>query len=423
MQSEKLLRAIYAIIQKRYKHDLGPGPSSISSGRVPADPELRRLPLLIWGDVFPSGDRPQVRRVLAGADAHECMYAWVYLNEQVSLREFADLSRGQRFEPARSPDEIRHRFASLKASANDPQSQIGADLLDIFLPAVVFFAAAGEDRSEFCELGSTFYASIEKLDLCGSILGSPLDRAKLLFSGIEYSPFLRRSSLFFHPQDHIRLVADSAEWERSREHVFHMSRFVGSYAFRSTEDFSAAVSKSDAFHVTDVFNLQPTDFHSWDLGLPITFMNLPQLVDRLNATGFEVFLTKADPEFHAAGACRAMVARLFGIRREVAEKLEYFERFAQFGGLEAVVGSRRLRPGEGRSVLRDVETSLTTTQWNLLADYKRYFPIWGRAPIASKEELEALVSAGDLGIDLRFDTGQAASVVRHAIRQKLWNPG
>jgi hypothetical protein len=401
---------------------LQPGPTRIADGRTPSDPELRRLPLLVWGDAFPSGDRPQVRRVLAGADAHECMYAWVYLNEQLAVREMADAARRQAYTPLCSLDELRVRFQALKSAATDPQSQISDELLDTFMPAAMFLTAAGADNAEFCELGSTFLASIEKLDLCSRILGTPLERAKVLFSGIEYSPFLRRSSTYFHPHDMVRLSITPDEWQRTRESVFHISRFVGSYAFRSTESFASELSRSDAFHIIDVFNLETADFHSWDLGLPITFFNFPALIDTLMDSGFELFLTRVDPEFHAAGQRRALVGRLFGIRREAAARLRYYERFESLGGFAAALSARPLARGDGEKILDEVDASLTPGQWEALAEYKKFFPIWGRSSVNSREEVAQIVSSDDLEIDLTFDTGQASAVARHALQQNNWDP-
>ena len=148
--------------------------------------------MLVWGDAFPGGGRPQVRRALAGSDAHECMYSWVYLNELVSVKEMtapADLP------PVTSSDELWSRFEAAKST--DPQFQISEELPGVFLPAAAFLAAAGD--GEFLELGSTFFVSIEKLDLCGRLLGAPIDRGRVLFSGIEYSPFLKRVAVQLHP--------------------------------------------------------------------------------------------------------------------------------------------------------------------------------------------------------------------------------
>jgi hypothetical protein len=399
-----------------------PGPARITDGRTPADSTFRRLPLIVWGDAFPSGDRPQVRRALAGADAHECMYTWVYLNELVTVREMAEAAARQQYQPPTSAGELRGRFETLRSSTTDPQHQISSELPDVFLPAAAFLAAAGAGNAEFCELGSTFFASIEKLDLCGRILGAPLDRSKLLFSGIEYSPFLKRSSMYFHPEDAIRLVTEPAEWQRSREYAFHVSRFVGSYAFRSTASFAAEVARCDAFHIIDAFNLGEDDFHSWDLGLPITFMNLPLLVDQLTEAGFELFLTRVDPEFHAAGRQKAMVVRLFGIRREVATRIGYFDRFTPLGDFTSMFSARSLARGGGATVVAEVARSLSAEQWEAFAEYKKFFPIWSGPTGHTKAEVATLVSSRDLGMNLHFDDGQAAVAVRQALRTGSWNP-
>lgn len=399
-----------------------PGPTRITDGRTPADQSIRRLPLVVWGDAFPSGDRPQVRRALAGADAHECMYTWVYLNELVTVREMADAAARQQYQPPMSAAEVHERFQALRSATTDPQHQISNELPDVFLPAAAFLAAAGADKAEFCELGSTFFASIEKLDLCGRILGTPLDRTKLLFSGIEYSPFLKRSSIYFHPHDPLRLVTEPAEWQRSRDNVFHVARFVGSYAFRSTAGFAAEIARCDAFHIIDAFNLGEGDFHSWDLGLPITFMSLPLMVDQLADAGFDLFLTKVTPEFHAAGRQKAMVVRLFGIKRDVATRIGYFGRFAPFGGFASMFSARPLKRGDGAAVMGEVDRSLSAEQWEAFAEYKKFFPIWAGPPGYSKEEVAKLVSSGDLGMNLRFDDGQPAAAVRQVLAANSWNP-
>lgn len=399
-----------------------PGPVRNTDGRIPADPAFKRLPLVVWGDAFPSGDRPQVRRALAGADAHECMYTWVYLNELVTVREMADAAARQHYQLPGSAGEVRGRFEALRSSTTDPQHQISSELPDVFLPAAAFLSAAGANKAEYCELGSTFFASIEKLDLCGRILGTPLDRSQLLFSGIEYSAFLKRCSVYFHPDDRIGLVTEPAEWQRSREYAFHVSRFVGSYAFRSTTDFATEIARCDAFHIIDAFTLGDGDFHSWDLGLPITFMNLPLLIDKLSDADFELFLTKVEPEFHAAGGLKAMVVRLFGIRRDVAARLRYFERFASLGGFASLFSAQSVQRGEGSAVVEKVAHSLTVAQWEAFAEYKKFFPIWGGPPGLSKPEVAELVSSTDLGMNLRFDSGQPAAIVRQAMASGKWQP-
>jgi hypothetical protein len=421
MKTINRLQAAFSTFREK-KEFFTPGPTRIAKGDIPAGLAHRRVPLLVWGDVFPDGDRPQVRRVLAGADAHECMYSWVYQNELLTANDLVQVAAKQSYDEPKQVGAIRARFDALRAGITDPQYQISGDLIERFIPATVFLVAAGSENAEFCELGSTFFASIEKLDLCSRIVGSPLDRGKLQFSGIEYSPFLKRASLHAHPNDNIRLVTTPEEWARARPYAFHLSRFVGSYAFRSTQEMVDQIVRCDAFHVTDAFNLEPTDFHSWDLGLPITFMNLPALLDGLAGSGFDLYLTSIDPEFHAAGKQKAAVVRLFGIKREIGQRLGYFERFDRMGGFASVTGARLISRGDGPRLLKEVDAALTTEEWDAFAHYKKYFPIWGPPQGLTRKQVDALVSSKDLDADLLFDDGQAAAVVRRALAMNAWGP-
>jgi hypothetical protein len=349
------------------------------------------------------------------------MYAWVYLNELLTTRDFLGVASVESYDVPKEAETIRARFKALREAVVDPQHQISDDLIERFIPATMFLFIAGAQNAEFCELGPTFFASIEKLDLCGQIIGSQLSRKELQFSGIEYSPFLRRASLQFHPNDQIQLVETTAQWRRSRPYAFHMSRFVGSYAFRATQDMIAEVNRYDAFHVTDVFNLAGSDFHSWDLGLPITFMNLPALVDGLSDAGFDLYITGADPEFHAAGRQKAAVIRLFGIRKEVDCHFRYFEHFDRMGGFTSLTASRRIFRGDGLGLLSEIDSRLTSEEWDAFAEYKKYFPIWGPSQSFTKKQIAELVS-NNFEVDLLFDTGQAVAVARRALANHEWRP-
>lgn len=45
---------------------------------------IERLPILLWGDIRKNSS-PVLRRVVAGPNAHECMYSWVYLTDYLSV--------------------------------------------------------------------------------------------------------------------------------------------------------------------------------------------------------------------------------------------------------------------------------------------------------------------------------------------------
>ncbi len=72
--------------------------------------------------------------------------------------------------------------------------------------------------------------------------------------------------------------------------------------------------------------------------------------------------------------------------------------------------------------MNEVDASRTPEQWEALAEYKKFFPIWGRSSVNSKEEVAQIVSTQGPDVDLTFDTGQAAAVARHALQQNSWDP-
>lgn len=78
--------------------------------------------------------------------------------------------------------------------------------------------------------------------------------------------------------------------------------------------------------------------------------------------------------------------------------------------------------GDRQTVIDEVDRSLTATQWADFAEYKKFFPVWGGPPGYSKAEVARLVSSGDLGMNLVFDSGQPADVVRRTLQAGTWNP-
>jgi hypothetical protein len=54
-----------------------------------------RLPINIWGDVMLNGSSPQVRRVLVGKEAHECLLSFFYLHEILTLGDAIKIIENQ----------------------------------------------------------------------------------------------------------------------------------------------------------------------------------------------------------------------------------------------------------------------------------------------------------------------------------------
>jgi hypothetical protein len=307
------------------------------------------------------------------------MYTWVYLSELLAVRDLL----AAKMPAGATPIE---RFEALRATVPDPQWQISEELPSVFLPITELLVKAG--GGELVELGSTMFASIEKVELCAGLLGESLP--PILYSGIEYSPFLRRAALSLHPGANIKLVVEPEEWTRSRDLAVHVSRFVGSYAFRSTARFASELARCDAFHLIDVFDLE-REFHSWDLGLPITFFDIQALSKAL--PDFDLFVTKVTPEFHYAGRRKAMVLRLLGAKR---------------GMLDGPTG----RTLDASVLGREVDQSLSSDEWEAFAEYKKHFPVWGGPTGMTKQEVTRHVRS--TGIDLHFDDRAAAAIVRAA---------
>lgn len=306
------------------------------------------------------------------------MYTWVYLSELMAVRDLlaANLPPGAT---------AMERFEALRAIVPDPQRQISEELASVFLPVTELLTKAG--GGEFVEVGSTMFASIEKLQLCARLLGQPLP--EVLYCGIEYSPFFRRAAVSLHPSENIKLVVEPHEWQRSKDLAIHVSRFVGSYAFQSTEKFAAELARCDAFHIIDVFDIQQ-EFHSWDLGLPITFFDVKRLKAAL--PGFEIYLTKATQEYHYAGRRKAMVLRLLGARPGLLDPTQY-------------------APLNADTIGKQIDDSLTADQWDAFAEYKKYFPVWGGPTGMTKREVTEFVRP--TGLDLHFDDAQASAIVRN----------
>lgn len=301
------------------------------------------------------------------------MYTWVYLSELLAVREM--LAQPV---PAGEP---RDRYNAMRAGVADPQSQLNQELPDVFIPV----AKVMPDGAEFFEMGSTFFASVEKLQLAAKLLDRRLGNVK--FSGVDYSPFVHRAARLLHPTLDLNLVREPRDWRRSRDFVVHVSRFVASYALRSTRVLADELRRADCFHIIDAFSLE-REFESWDLGLPITFFDIEALTAALPE--FDIFVGRADPEYHWTLKRKAMVVRLFGIRKGMGGHNE-----------------PRFETGLGKRV----DQSLTAQEWADFAEFKKVWPIW-QGPSLSADEVRAMTSPS--GIDLHFDDLQAQAVVKNA---------
>ena len=366
-----------------------------------------RLPVNVWGDVLLDGGPPVIRRVLTGTDAHECMYAWVYLNEMLTLREMVGTGVPPDVDGL-DPADLVGRLNAWRRRTADPQFQITEDLVHAFAPLFLAIEALDPAATEFCELGSTFFAALEKLALVAALAGrrgipDPLDVV-----GIERSPFMRRATRLFFPDRPIRFAEAADAWRKVRPYCVHTSRFVASYAMPDTEAWIRFLAPTDVFMATELMSWEGPAFEGWDLGLPVRFFDPHHLVDGLIADGWRLFVSDIHPDHHAAAGRRCFVLRLFGVRDRVADAV-----MARIGPFPALVGG--LRPvldAAGRSVLPDLVAGLADeARWAEIARHKALYPIWGRAPDRVGPPPPDRVE----GLDLRFEGPQIAGAVRDAL--------
>lgn len=164
-----------------------------------------RLPINIWGDLTLDGSQPQIRRVLIGQDAHESLLSFFYLAEVLTLDEVVRAIPAQETEADR-PKSVTARYAALKQATRDPHNQLGTELLQVFIPTTIFFKLIGQENTELCELGCTFFSAIDKIKICSSLLDAKLDLAKIICAAVDHSDYFVRGALKLHQGDNVSQV-------------------------------------------------------------------------------------------------------------------------------------------------------------------------------------------------------------------------
>ena len=376
-----------------------------------------RVPITIWGDVMLDGSAPVVRRVVTGKDGHECLLSFFYLNEILTLGEMVKAIPDKEARPDRPPSALG-RYAALREATPDPQHHAGDELLQVFLPSAMFFKLVGQENTELCELGCTFFSAVDKMKICSSLLDARLDFGRIKCSAVDHSDFFLRGAEMFHPGDKLVSYLDYREWEPSTPHPFHLSRFVASFALDSTQRFAGWMEKFGAFHIIDVVNLERGDFHTTNNGLKQIFFDFPTLVGSFEKAGWSVYLNDIAPDFNSGRPCA--IVKMFGVRSRLEKQLSLVERVRSLADVRDLLPMERVTEASAAAALERARGSLTPDQWSLLAEYKRHFPIWGRPmrELRSLQDLGELLKAPRGELQLQFGGGQ----VNYYVRQALGEP-
>lgn len=376
-----------------------------------------RVPINIWGDVMLDGSRPVVRRVLTGQDAHESLLSFFYLAEVLTLSEVVNALPALAAAADR-PRGVADRFAHIKKSCKDPHHQLTNEILQVFVPTALFFKLIGQQNTELCELGCTFFSAIEKMKICSSLIDASLDVEKLLCAAVDHSDYFLRGALKLHERDNVVPYLDYAEWKPSTPNPFHLSRFVASYAVASTDEFAGWLKTFSAFHIIDVVNLDPEDFTTSNNGLRQIFFNFPKLIGALDAAGWNVYLNEITADFNSGKPCA--VVKMFGVKRDIDARIGFAAAVGTYSDLAPVLPMEPLFEAGAHVALKRARASLSTGEWTAIKEYKKHFPIWGwtAGQASTMADVERLTSPPAAKVDLRFESGQ----INYSVKSALGEP-
>lgn len=393
------------------------GLADLKSDGQAASARLRsggRTPINIWGDVMLDGSDPQIRRVVTGKDGHESLLSFFYLNEILTLNEIVKAIPEREALPG-WPVCVTARYKVLKEATSDPQNHVSDEILSVFLPTALYFKLIGQENTELCELGCTFFSAVDKMKICSSLIDGGLNFTKIKCSAVDHSDFFLRGARMFHEGDNLVEYLDYADWAPSTPYPFHLSRFVASYAVDSTEKFAEWMTNFSAFHIIDVVNIAPEDFETSNNGLKQIFFNFPKLMGHFDKAGWNVYLNDIAADFNSGQRCA--VVKLFGIRSQLDERLGFAEKVRSYSDVARILPMDKLSESAAAAVLKRVLDSYSPPEWDALAEYKKHFPIWGKPmrELHSMDDVNNLIRKPQRKLKLEFSSGQINYYVREAL--------
>lgn len=332
-----------------------------------------RLPILLWGDMR-HNKSPVLRRAVAGWRAHECMYSWVYLTDYIALQ---NLKQEMEENPKLCSSNF---FSSLKGNIwntmdhhkVDPHSQINIYAFEAVSVVASIAAHSGESSPRIVELGSTFFASIDKYEIIQKIAscsGLAWDVVKPSWLGIDNSSFSNKVAQKLHADiKNMEIVEDYQDIKKASFSILY-SRFVASYVFKSSNQFVDYVDQYfDALVVEDAFSTTQDDIATYNHGQPETFFSFTKYTQDLHKKGFQVYVMHAYPDF-PAGTHPCYVIKHCAVKKNVPiEKVR--EDLLKIGiDLE-------LKPID-EGYIASLNRKYTKTDWEIVKKSKRVSPVWG----------------------------------------------
>lgn len=311
----------------------------------------RRIPILLWGDLV-RGSKPVLRRVLIGSEAHDAMYLFVYLQEQIALNELKDLLRT-------STNEIFFPRDIMDQGVFDRTNSLNREN---FFNAAKIYSNLSSSFNTIYELGSTYGATQTKLEiLSNELMKKGIKIPQIKFVGIENSILANKVSKLFSNFQIFSSLED-INLDQAVNNIFY-SRFVSSYYFLDSQSFLNEIKKFDQIFIEDAFSLTNSDVEVWNHGLRQTYFDSRKVVEGLKSSGYNVQLLDFYIDFPAKTApCR--VVKIF------ASKDESYNNYAQalnfdFKNLDII----------------SLESKISSWALRRIKRYKFFYPIWARTKL------------------------------------------
>lgn len=348
-------------------------------------PNAERFPMLLWGDLV-KGSKPVLRRALAGDEAHECMYAWVYLTDYLAVCRVRDLL------PDLNDDQRRRFFPILDGeiwneidrARVDPRFQISSSAFEMVALAAAL-AATGHDKSpSLVELGSTFFASKTKYEIVDAVAGACVPNwpgMSVDWIGIDNSSFVQDVTRLLHGRDGVRLVSDVADFsenETGDSASVLFSRFVASYVFPGGRAFAEyAAKRFDAVVIEDAFSTTDQDIEVQNHGQHETFYSLSETVAAFQAAGFQFFLLDSYPDYPSETVpCHVVKYAAVNSRFDVAGAFDHMKALGFQIDVNPVTDPSR--------VTGDLNEQISQDDWAQIKEAKAVSPVWGRTELGQK---------------------------------------
>ena len=336
-----------------------------------------RTPMMVWGDLV-EYQKPIVRRTLVGDNAHECMYAWVYLTEFLYVKrlraEFEDGVYPRPFNDYNEFIKSINEVASQRVIDPHFQHNIESWLIAFILSVII---EKDNGKNSIIELGQTFFTLKNKVEFINEYLHKKYTSVEWI--GVDNSSFAIDVAKTLQNDDSIKYVTDwklcGSDTIKIENKSIFTSRFVSSYAFSSTNEFLnfLALNKFENIIIEEPFNVDHADLNTFNHGLPILYFNLKAVIKFARENKFSISLLGAYGD-NPASSGRCVNTRLL-ISKNMPDEKKLNVLLSNFSHSGTTI---ELNCSE--TLLERYNKLVKSLNWKSIDDYKRVNPVWSKTP-------------------------------------------